>query len=80
MYRRDLYPLEPLFTRVYTQRPPRSAQQPMHPKGRIAVIGAGLTGISTAAHAIAHGFDVVIFEKSDKIGHDKPLIESSDHH
>lgn len=30
--------------------------------GRIAVIGAGLTGVSSAAHAVAHGFDVVIYE------------------
>ena len=29
---------------------------------RIAVIGAGLTGISSAAHAIGHGFEVTIFE------------------
>lgn len=38
------------------------------PRGRIAVIGAGLTGVSSAAHAIAHGFDVVIYEQSDSIG------------
>ncbi|PCH34804.1 FAD/NAD(P)-binding domain-containing protein [Wolfiporia cocos MD-104 SS10] len=38
------------------------------PRGRIAVVGAGLTGVSTAAHAIAHGFDVVIFEKGSKVG------------
>ena len=37
------------------------------PRGRIAVIGAGLTGVSSAAHAIAHGFDVVIYEQSDSI-------------
>ena len=36
--------------------------------GRIAVIGAGLTGVSSAAHAIAHGFDVVIYEQTDKVG------------
>jgi len=29
---------------------------------RIAVIGAGLTGVSAAAHCIGHGFDVTIFE------------------
>ena len=29
---------------------------------RIAVIGAGLTGVSAAAHIVGHGFDVVIFE------------------
>lgn len=32
------------------------------PYGRIAIIGAGLTGVSTAAHAVDHGFEVVIFE------------------
>lgn len=29
---------------------------------RIAVIGAGLTGVSAAAHWVGHGFDVMIFE------------------
>ena len=48
--------------------PPPSPDHPKSPKGRIAVIGAGLTGISSAAHAIAHGFDVVIYEQDDKIG------------
>lgn len=38
------------------------------PRGRIAVIGAGLTGVSSAAHAIAHGFEVVIYEQSDSVG------------
>ncbi|MBW0515296.1 hypothetical protein O181_055011, partial [Austropuccinia psidii MF-1] len=35
---------------------------------KIAIIGAGLTGISSAAHFLAHGFDVVIFEKFNSIG------------
>ncbi|KAF7986815.1 hypothetical protein HWV62_12498 [Athelia sp. TMB] len=34
------------------------------PHGRIAVVGAGLTGVSSAAHAIAHGFSPIIFEAS----------------
>ncbi|KAJ8516717.1 hypothetical protein ONZ45_g6002 [Pleurotus djamor] len=40
------------------------------PYGRIAVIGAGLTGVSSAAHAISHNFEVVIFEANarDKLG------------
>ena len=38
------------------------------PVRNVAVIGAGLTGVSSAAHAIAHGFDVVIYEKNDKVG------------
>ncbi|EFX00495.1 flavin-binding monooxygenase-like protein [Grosmannia clavigera kw1407] len=29
---------------------------------RVAVIGAGITGITSAAHCIGHGFDVAIFE------------------
>lgn len=36
--------------------------------GRIAIVGAGITGISTAAHYLAHGFEVVIFEQADTIG------------
>jgi NADPH-dependent glutamate synthase beta subunit-like oxidoreductase len=29
---------------------------------RIAVVGAGLTGVASAAHCAGHGFDVTIFE------------------
>ena len=29
---------------------------------KIAIIGAGLTGVSSAAHCVGHGFDVTIFE------------------
>lgn len=32
------------------------------PRQRVAVIGAGLTGVSSAAHCVGHGFDVQIFE------------------
>ncbi|TCD66067.1 hypothetical protein EIP91_001875 [Steccherinum ochraceum] len=53
---------------AFKPKPPRKPEQPTKPKGRIAVIGAGLTGVSSAAHAIAHGFDVVIFEKEDRVG------------
>ncbi|GAA5880809.1 hypothetical protein JCM1840_003289 [Sporobolomyces johnsonii] len=38
------------------------------PYGRIAVIGAGLTGVSSAANAVDHGFEVVIFEAEDSVG------------
>ncbi|OSC98613.1 FAD/NAD(P)-binding domain-containing protein [Trametes coccinea BRFM310] len=48
--------------------PPPGPEYPKSPKGRIAIIGAGVTGISSAAHAIAHGFDVVIYEQSDTVG------------
>jgi hypothetical protein len=29
---------------------------------RIAIIGAGLTGVFAASHCVGHGFDVVLFE------------------
>jgi hypothetical protein len=29
---------------------------------KIAIIGAGLTGVSAASHCVGHGFDVKIFE------------------
>lgn len=40
----------------------------VNPLGRVAIIGAGITGISTAAHFLTHGFEVVLFEKYDSIG------------
>ena len=33
---------------------------------RIAIIGAGLTGVSSAAHCVGHGFDVTIFEEGGR--------------
>ncbi|KDQ63491.1 hypothetical protein JAAARDRAFT_202926 [Jaapia argillacea MUCL 33604] len=48
--------------------PPKDSGKLEKPLGRIAVIGAGLTGISSAAHAIAHGFEVVIYERTDRVG------------
>ncbi|KAM5540103.1 hypothetical protein V8D89_006243 [Ganoderma adspersum] len=53
---------------LFKPPPPPSPELPQQVNGRIAVIGAGLTGISSAAHAIAHGFDVVIYEQSDEVG------------
>ncbi|KAK0551560.1 hypothetical protein OC845_002140 [Tilletia horrida] len=38
------------------------------PLGHIAVIGAGVTGVSTAAHFVGHGFDVVLFEEATELG------------
>ncbi|KAI0643289.1 FAD/NAD-P-binding domain-containing protein [Trametes meyenii] len=53
---------------LFKPPPPPGPDFPKNPKGRIAVIGAGLTGVSSAAHAIAHGFDVVIYEQGDSVG------------
>jgi heterodisulfide reductase subunit A-like polyferredoxin len=33
---------------------------------QIAVVGAGITGVTAAAHCIGHGFDVQIFEAGDE--------------
>ena len=42
--------------------------EPNVPLGRpkLAIIGAGLTGVSSAAHCVGHGFDVTIFEAGDR--------------
>ncbi|KAI1789101.1 FAD/NAD(P)-binding domain-containing protein [Ganoderma leucocontextum] len=53
---------------LFKPPPPPSPEFPQQANGRIAVIGAGLTGVSSAAHAIAHGFDVVMYEQTDQVG------------
>ncbi|PIL34408.1 hypothetical protein GSI_03183 [Ganoderma sinense ZZ0214-1] len=53
---------------LFKPHPPPSPELPQQVNGRIAIIGAGLTGVSSAAHAIAHGFDVVIYEQTDQVG------------
>lgn len=40
----------------------------MAPIKSVAVIGAGISGVSTAAHLIKRGFEVVVFERSAKAG------------
>ncbi len=40
----------------------------MEEKAQICVIGAGPSGIAAAKNAVQFGFDVVVFEKNDKIG------------
>ena len=42
--------------------PPPTANTANIPRKRVAVIGAGLTGVSSAAHCVGYGFDVQIFE------------------
>lgn len=44
--------------------PPTGRSLPNAP--RIAIIGAGLTGVSSAAHAVGHGFEVTIFEAGSR--------------
>lgn len=72
------YPFLELFSFVYialqvvinwifapVPPPPASAAGSL-PTKRVAVIGAGLTGVSSAAHCVGHGFDVQIFEARSK--------------
>jgi hypothetical protein len=53
---------------ILSPTPPPPNAQLGRPK--IAIIGAGLTGISSAAHCVGHGFDVTIFEagSQDNVG------------
>lgn len=40
----------------------------MAPIKSVAVVGAGISGVSAAAHLLRHGFDVVVFERSNLAG------------
>ncbi|KDR72803.1 hypothetical protein GALMADRAFT_252072 [Galerina marginata CBS 339.88] len=51
-----------IIVTLFKAPPPKAPTALANPHGRIAVIGAGITGVSSAAHAISHGFEVVIFE------------------
>lgn len=52
--------LQWLLSTILSPTPP-APQAKLH-RPRIAIIGAGLTGVSAAAHCVGHGFDVMIFE------------------
>ncbi|KAJ6502033.1 FAD/NAD(P)-binding domain-containing protein [Mycena sanguinolenta] len=53
---------------IFKAPPPKHPDEPRNPYGRIAVVGAGLTGVSSAAHCISHNFEVVIFEAAPRSG------------
>ena len=52
--------LQRLIIYLFSPKAPPAGVAPSGP--RIAVIGAGISGISAAAHCVGHGCDVVIFE------------------
>ena len=63
----ELAPVKRAYTAVqwgldklFSPNPPQPNEVLGRPK--IAIIGAGLTGVSVAAHCVGHGFDVRIFE------------------
>jgi len=60
--------LQWLIAKTISPNPPNSDRELHRPK--IAIIGAGITGITSAAHCVGHGFDVVIFEAgtADRVG------------
>jgi len=61
--------LQTLIIFLFAPNPEWITPQPSSdPRRRIAIVGAGITGISSAAHFLAHGFEVVIFEQSETIG------------
>lgn len=49
-----------LLDLILSPAAPKPGAQLGRPK--IAIIGAGLTGVSAASHCVGHGFDVHIFE------------------
>ena len=52
--------LQFLIDKILSPSPPAPNTHLRRP--RIAIIGAGLTGVSAASHCVGHGFDVVLFE------------------
>ena len=56
--------IQGLLSLVLSPTPPGPKTQLTRPK--IAIIGAGLTGVSSASHCVGHGFDITIFEAGDR--------------
>lgn len=54
--------------RLLSPYPPSAKGAPKLNKHKIAVIGAGITGVTSAAHCIGHGFDVTLFESGPREG------------
>lgn len=58
--------LQWLIDIILSPTPPPPGANLDRPK--IAIIGAGITGVTSAAHCVGHGFDVAIFESADEAG------------
>lgn len=56
--------LQYILIAIFSPQPPPPGTRLRRPK--IAVIGAGLTGVSAASHCVGHGFDVALFEAGDR--------------
>lgn len=57
-----------LFCQVLSQINAAVSNENKKPVLNIAVIGAGVSGLCSARHAIAQGFNVTIFEQTEQIG------------
>lgn len=58
--------LQNILSLVFAPTPPPPKEAAKLHRPRIAIIGAGLTGISAASHCVGHGCDVKIFESRSK--------------
>ncbi|KMU81297.1 monooxygenase [Coccidioides immitis H538.4] len=58
--------LQDILSLVFAPTPPPPNKGAKLQRPRVAIIGAGLTGVSSAAHCVGHGFDVQIFEARSK--------------
>lgn len=45
-----------------------SAAQNEMPVSNVAIIGAGASGLTSAKYALAHGYNVTIYEQTEQIG------------
>lgn len=59
--------LQAIISFLFAPLPPSQKDSKLN-LGHVAVIGAGVTGVSTAAHLVGHGFNVTIFDQSDSVG------------
>jgi len=53
-----------IVAKLVAPNPPPVGKKLWRP--RIAIIGAGLTGVAAASHCVGHGFDVTIFEAGSR--------------
>lgn len=60
------YLLQRLIIYFFSPAPPQPNEALKGP--RVAIIGAGLTGVSAAAHCVSHGSDVALFDEASSVG------------
>lgn len=53
-----------VLSKLLSPTPPPPGKKLRRP--RIAIVGAGITGVAAASHCVGHGFDVMIYEAGGK--------------